>query len=112
MRFCVSICSKCGLRFHFDLGWMVDKYQLAAVCMLVATLLCPILKRGISGMACKQNWSFLGQTDAQNLDLDLFNEYQYSLDQLVELAGMVVIGGTGLCFSSDLSGKCSDRCSK
>lgn len=31
---------------------------------------------------------FLGQEEAQNIDLELFNEYQFSVDQLMELAGL------------------------
>lgn len=30
---------------------------------------------------------YLGQEEAQNVDLELFNEYQFSVDQLMELAG-------------------------
>lgn len=30
---------------------------------------------------------YLGQEEAQNIDLELFNEYQFSVDQLMELAG-------------------------
>ena len=32
--------------------------------------------------------SFLNQADAQNVDIDLFNEYSFSIDQLMELAGL------------------------
>lgn len=35
-----------------------------------------------------KNIGYLGQKDAQNLDLDLFNQFQFSLDQLMELAGL------------------------
>lgn len=31
---------------------------------------------------------YLNQKDAQQIDLDLFNEYQFSVDQLMELAGL------------------------
>ena len=31
--------------------------------------------------------SFLGQEEAQNIDIELFNEYKFSIDQLMELAG-------------------------
>lgn len=31
---------------------------------------------------------FLNQTEAINIDLELFNEYKYSVDQLMELAGL------------------------
>jgi len=30
---------------------------------------------------------YLGQEEAQNIDLELFNEYQFSVDQLMEFAG-------------------------
>ena len=31
---------------------------------------------------------FLNQEEATNIDLELFNEYQFSVDQLMELAGL------------------------
>lgn len=31
---------------------------------------------------------YLGQQEAINIDIDLFNEYKYSVDQLMELAGL------------------------
>lgn len=33
---------------------------------------------------------FLNQTEAQNIDIELFNDYKFSLDQLMELAGYAV----------------------
>lgn len=33
---------------------------------------------------------FLNQTEAQNIDQELFNEYAFSVDQLMELAGLSV----------------------
>lgn len=30
----------------------------------------------------------LNQEEARNIDLELFNEYKYSVDQLMELAGL------------------------
>lgn len=36
----------------------------------------------------KTKVSYLNQEEATNLDLDLFNEYKYSVDQLMELAGL------------------------
>ena len=35
-----------------------------------------------------KNIGYLGQKEAQNLDLDLFNKFKFSLDQLMELAGL------------------------
>jgi len=34
-----------------------------------------------------QSLKYLGQEEAQNIDLELFNEYSFSVDQLMELAG-------------------------
>ena len=31
---------------------------------------------------------FLNQTEAQNIDIELFNDYKYSIEQLMELAGI------------------------
>ena len=34
-----------------------------------------------------QNMKFLNQVEAQNIDIELFNEYKFSIEQLMELAG-------------------------
>lgn len=36
---------------------------------------------------CK-NMKYLNQTEAQNVDIELFNEYKFSVDQLMEIAGL------------------------
>ena len=33
------------------------------------------------------NMKFLNQVEAQNIDIELFNEYKFSIEQLMELAG-------------------------
>lgn len=42
-------------------------------------------KRFISRMATIK---YLNQEEATNIDLELFNEYKFSVDQLMELAGL------------------------
>jgi len=42
-------------------------------------------QRYLSNMSAPR---YLGQEEAQNIDLELFNEYQFSVDQLMELAGL------------------------
>ena len=42
----------------------------------------------ISRTMANTSLTFLNQTDAQNVDIDLFNEYRFSVDQLMELAGL------------------------
>ena len=37
----------------------------------------------------KMSLKYLNQTEAQNIDLELFNEYKFSVDQLMELAGNI-----------------------
>ena len=34
------------------------------------------------------NISYLNQEQAQNVDVELFNEYSFSVDQLMEIAGL------------------------
>ena len=34
---------------------------------------------------------YLNQVEASNLDQELFNEYKFSVDQLMELAGLSVV---------------------
>lgn len=39
-------------------------------------------------LSTKPKSKYLSQVDAAALDQDLFNEYRYSVDQLMELAGL------------------------
>lgn len=32
---------------------------------------------------------YLNQTEATNIDIELFNDYKFSVDQLMELAGTI-----------------------
>jgi len=41
---------------------------------------------------------FIGQQDAINIDLELFNEYKFSVDQLMELAGLSVACAIAQCY--------------
>ncbi|XP_066256793.1 NAD(P)H-hydrate epimerase isoform X1 [Euwallacea similis] len=41
---------------------------------------------------------FLGQEEAINIDIELFNEYKYSVDQLMELAGLSCAVSISKCF--------------
>ena len=41
---------------------------------------------------------YLSQEDAQQLDQELFNEYCYSVDQLMELAGLSVAATVAKCY--------------
>lgn len=41
---------------------------------------------------------FLGQQEAINIDVELFNEYKYSVDQLMELAGLSCAVALTKCF--------------
>lgn len=41
---------------------------------------------------------YLNQIEATNLDVELFNEYKFSVDQLMELAGLSVATAVAKCF--------------
>lgn len=41
---------------------------------------------------------FLNQSEAINIDLELFNEYKYSVDQLMELAGLSCAHAIAKCY--------------
>lgn len=41
---------------------------------------------------------YLTQTEAADLDQDLFNEYKFSVDQLMELAGLSVASAVAKTF--------------
>lgn len=42
---------------------------------------------------------FLNQQEAINIDLELFNQYKYSVDQLMELAGLSCAVAIQKCYS-------------
>lgn len=42
---------------------------------------------------------FLNQQEAINIDIELFNEYKYSVDQLMELAGLSCAVAIHKCYS-------------
>ncbi|XP_055908495.1 NAD(P)H-hydrate epimerase [Eupeodes corollae] len=56
---------------------------------------------------CSSNWAsqnkmkFLNQTEATNIDLELFNEYKFSVDQLMELAGLSCAHAIAKCFPAE-----------
>lgn len=61
------------------------------VCMIAAALVTNIVRRS-RGLP-SQNMStvsYLSQKQAQLIDQELFNDYQFSIDQLMELAGLAV----------------------
>eukprot|EP00039_Didymoeca_costata_P010284 m.138267 g.138267 ORF g.138267 m.138267 type:complete len:305 (+) comp14771_c0_seq6:48-962(+) len=57
-------------------------------------------------MATGSSVKYLGQTEAANLDQELFADYEYSVDQLMELAGLAVAHGVVHAFSSVKARRC------
>ena len=60
---------------------------------MVAALVSHILKtnyRCLNQLVSRSmsNVTYLGQEQAQNIDIQLFDEYKFSIDQLMELAGI------------------------
>lgn len=47
---------------------------------------------------------FLGQQEAIDIDVELFNEYKYSVDQLMELAGLSCAVSISKCFPPNTLG--------
>ncbi|XP_065842079.1 LOW QUALITY PROTEIN: NAD(P)H-hydrate epimerase-like [Oscarella lobularis] len=47
------------------------------------------------------SWTCITQTEAQKIDEELFSEYQYSVDQLMELAGLSVASTVVKCYPRD-----------
>lgn len=41
---------------------------------------------------------FINQEEATQIDVDLFNEYKFSVDQLMELAGLSCAHALAKCF--------------
>lgn len=52
---------------------------------------------------CSENnmLKYLNQTEAINVDLELFNEYKFSVDQLMELAGLSCAHAISKCFPAE-----------
>ena len=48
---------------------------------------------------------FLGQQDAIKIDEELFNDYKFSVDQLMELAGLSCATAIAKCYPADTIGK-------
>ena len=46
-----------------------------------------IISRSSSNLPNLAKMKFLNQVEAQNIDIELFNEYKFSIEQLMELAG-------------------------
>lgn len=44
---------------------------------------------------------YLGQQEAINIDVELFNEYKFSVDQLMELAGLSCATSIAKCYSKE-----------
>lgn len=44
------------------------------------------------------NMKFLNQEEAINIDLELFNQYKFSVDQLMELAGLSCATAIAKCY--------------
>lgn len=47
------------------------------------------------------NMKYLNQEEATNIDLELFNEYKYSVDQLMELAGLSCAHAVAKCYQQN-----------
>ena len=68
-------------------------FRTHGVCLfMVAALVSHILRtqyRSFSKLTARSmsNVTYLGQEQAQNIDIELFDEYKFSIDQLMELAG-------------------------
>lgn len=48
----------------------------------------PITTTAAANTKPTKKMKFLNQTEAQNIDIELFNDYKYSIEQLMELAGI------------------------
>ncbi|XP_065662355.1 NAD(P)H-hydrate epimerase isoform X2 [Hydra vulgaris] len=48
-----------------------------------------------------RNMKFLNQVEAQNIDVELINDYKYTLEQLMELAGLSVASAVAKSFPLD-----------
>lgn len=64
-----------------------------------AARLLPSLCRGLAVNPSSIMVKYLQQDEAVNIDLELFNEYKFSVDQLMELAGLSCATAIAKCYS-------------
>ncbi|XP_017483098.1 PREDICTED: NAD(P)H-hydrate epimerase isoform X4 [Rhagoletis zephyria] len=60
-----------------------------------------IQRKFISNCKNPKEMKFLTQTEAINVDLELFNEYKFSVDQLMELAGLSCAHAIAKCYPAE-----------
>ncbi|KAI5091111.1 NAD(P)H-hydrate epimerase precursor [Silurus meridionalis] len=81
-----------GLRALFGIGLLVTSRGSAVTRRAAHTRVCEHVYKppGFSRQSCSmaQSIKFLGQEEAQKIDEELFSEYSFSVDQLMELAGL------------------------
>lgn len=65
------------------------QYGVALISLLLVCMLSWFFSRTMTTSALSKV-TLLGQTQAQNIDIELFNDYKFSIDQLMELAGLAV----------------------
>lgn len=62
-------------------------------CRVLSIYSSSVINRSPSFLHCnivttsKASMKFLNQIEAQNIDIELFNDYKYTIEQLMELAG-------------------------
>ncbi|XP_044127696.1 NAD(P)H-hydrate epimerase [Bufo gargarizans] len=80
-----------GIRALFGLGLLVGGARLAAradTCLRTAGERGAQCRKYRAGAAMEGGLRYLSQEEAQAVDEELFNEYKFSVDQLMELAGL------------------------
>ncbi|XP_028818055.1 NAD(P)H-hydrate epimerase [Denticeps clupeoides] len=75
-----------GLRTLLGFGFLVTSQGSRAASCRAGSLSKSCFHQGSSSMA--RPVKYLGQKEAQNIDEELFSEYSFSVDQLMELAGL------------------------
>ena len=56
-----------------------------------------LISRLFSLRMAKNNISYLSQQQSKDIDQELFNDYKFSVDQLMELAGLSCASAIGKC---------------
>lgn len=71
--------------------------------MILLQVIKETFKRSFSTMHPKMV-RYLGQKEAQSIDLELFDEYSFSVDQLMELAGLSCAVAVTKCYPQSKMG--------
>lgn len=94
-------------RFHANSAFIAKSKQITEqIQQTQQNRLCHCRSRNKVSKSIDNNMlKYLNQSEAINVDLELFNEYKFSVDQLMELAGLSCAHAIAKCFPAERFGR-------